>query len=192
MRGQLRSPLPHRVRVGGPCPQVSAQAEACASVYRSRGFVFPEAFVGFHVMGTRCTVDSLCASIAAAAAAGASVCEVCWGASTACTLCVSVCMCLCVCVRAVVAVQVMVHPGHRVTGAGGCGTGPDEFSVSPDREHELRTVTGVLSVVRPWRLLTRLSPCVCACVCHSSHSPCACLCGSSTACCARCVLQTRG
>jgi hypothetical protein len=37
----------------------------------------------------------------------------------------------------------MVHPGYRCQGAGGCGgpDGPDNFSRSADREHELRVLT---------------------------------------------------
>ena len=31
----------------------------------------------------------------------------------------------------------MVHPGYVTVGNGGCGTGADDFSRSPDREHEM-------------------------------------------------------
>lgn len=33
--------------------------------------------------------------------------------------------------------ELMVHPGNRTGSSGGCGAGPDEFSQSPDREHEM-------------------------------------------------------
>jgi len=33
--------------------------------------------------------------------------------------------------------ELMVHPGYRCQDVGGCGAGPDDFSCSEDREHEL-------------------------------------------------------
>ena len=32
--------------------------------------------------------------------------------------------------------ELMTHPGYPCKGPGGCGDGPDDFSQSPDREHE--------------------------------------------------------
>jgi predicted glycoside hydrolase/deacetylase ChbG (UPF0249 family) len=38
--------------------------------------------------------------------------------------------------------EFMVHPGYKsVAGIGGCGEGPDGFSLSEDREHELKILT---------------------------------------------------
>ena len=35
-------------------------------------------------------------------------------------------------------VEFMVHPGYpSIAGCGGCGQGPDEFSTSVERQHEL-------------------------------------------------------
>lgn len=34
--------------------------------------------------------------------------------------------------------ELMVHPGFITGGNGGCGDGPDDFSRSGDREHEMR------------------------------------------------------
>ncbi|XP_045173413.2 carbohydrate deacetylase-like [Mercenaria mercenaria] len=36
--------------------------------------------------------------------------------------------------------ELMVHPGNRTRNSGGCGNGPDEFSQSAEREHEMRTL----------------------------------------------------
>lgn len=37
--------------------------------------------------------------------------------------------------------ELMVHPGYKsIMGCGGCGEGPDLFSCSSDREHELTTL----------------------------------------------------
>ena len=33
--------------------------------------------------------------------------------------------------------ELMVHPGYRCRGFGGCGSGPDDFACSNEREHEL-------------------------------------------------------
>ncbi|XP_067119110.1 carbohydrate deacetylase-like [Centruroides vittatus] len=34
--------------------------------------------------------------------------------------------------------EIMVHPGYAaLPGIGGCGTGPDDFALSPEREHEM-------------------------------------------------------
>ena len=33
--------------------------------------------------------------------------------------------------------ELMVHPGKKTGNAGGCGNGPDVFSQSEDREHEM-------------------------------------------------------
>ena len=32
--------------------------------------------------------------------------------------------------------ELMTHPGYACKGVGGCGDGPDDFSQSPDRQHE--------------------------------------------------------
>ncbi|XP_033748871.1 carbohydrate deacetylase-like isoform X2 [Pecten maximus] len=37
----------------------------------------------------------------------------------------------------VVTCEWMVHPGHVTSGEGGCGEGPDDFSKSHDRQHEI-------------------------------------------------------
>jgi len=34
--------------------------------------------------------------------------------------------------------ELMSHPGKRTGDVGGCGDGPDDFSQSKDREHEMR------------------------------------------------------
>lgn len=35
----------------------------------------------------------------------------------------------------------MVHPGHVTSGEGGCGEGPDDFSKSHDRQHEMNILS---------------------------------------------------
>jgi hypothetical protein len=37
----------------------------------------------------------------------------------------------------VITCELMVHPGYRTGTNGGCGIGPDNFSLSADREHEM-------------------------------------------------------
>lgn len=34
--------------------------------------------------------------------------------------------------------EVMTHPGNRTGNSGGCGDGPDDFSQSSDRVHEMK------------------------------------------------------
>lgn len=41
-----------------------------------------------------------------------------------------------------ISAELMVHPGYpSLPREGGCGDGPDDFSQSPDRQHELRVLT---------------------------------------------------
>ncbi|XP_056001018.1 carbohydrate deacetylase-like [Ostrea edulis] len=37
----------------------------------------------------------------------------------------------------VITCELMVHPGYRTSTEGGCGIGPDDFSMSGEREHEM-------------------------------------------------------
>jgi hypothetical protein len=115
--------------------EVSEQASMCADVYRSHGFVFPGAFVGFEISGDQCTVEGVCESLAATP-------------------------------HAVTCVEVMVHPGYALADgtAGGCGAPADEFSQSPERELELKTVTGPSDI----RIVV---PCLCGSIpVLSTHS----------------------
>ena len=55
----------------------------------------------------------------------------------------------------------MVHPGLRVpadddASAAGCGTGPDDFACSADREVELATLTGAVTLAG---VVVMWSPC---------------------------------
>ncbi|XP_062589410.1 carbohydrate deacetylase-like [Saccostrea cucullata] len=42
----------------------------------------------------------------------------------------------------VITCELMVHPGYKTGLEGGCGDGPDDFSRSPEREHEMSVLRG--------------------------------------------------
>lgn len=37
--------------------------------------------------------------------------------------------------------ELMTHPGYKTVNEGGCGNGPDEFSQSGEREHEMNILS---------------------------------------------------
>lgn len=59
------------------------------------------------------------------------------------------------CDKALITAELMVHPGYPSRPQeGGCGEGPDDFSQSDDRQHELNVLThpSVLALYRQQRV----------------------------------------
>lgn len=104
--------VPHEICDTGECSDplryVLANCKASAEVFASCNLKFPS-FIGVSVMGKNMTMGRLAGAISR------NVQQV-----TNCNSC-----------------ELMVHPGYMCKGVGGCGSGPDDFSMSDDREHEM-------------------------------------------------------
>ncbi|XP_028904888.1 carbohydrate deacetylase isoform X2 [Ornithorhynchus anatinus] len=97
---------------------VGADGRAAAGEFAQHGIRWPDAFFGLSTMGKHMSVGRLGAALERAVGSVPDR-----GSSGAVT------------------VELMTHPGHpSVPPAGGCGQGPDRFSQSWERLHELRTL----------------------------------------------------
>ncbi|ESO95263.1 hypothetical protein LOTGIDRAFT_144654, partial [Lottia gigantea] len=92
------------------------EAQISKPVYKQHGIWSPDGFVGLSTMGSNMNLERLHSIITTAF----TECDM--GNNPVCEL--------------------MVHPGYQTIGEGGCGDGPDDFSKSRDREHELGILTG--------------------------------------------------
>ncbi|NWV84315.1 YDJC deacetylase, partial [Dasyornis broadbenti] len=88
-------------------------------VFTKHGIRWPDIYIGLSTMGRSMSVSSICSAIDAA------ILELTAKASQSRT----------------VTIELMVHPGYpSVPPVGGCGEGPDDFSQSWERLHELQTL----------------------------------------------------
>ncbi|CAG01318.1 unnamed protein product, partial [Tetraodon nigroviridis] len=119
--------------------QVEKDALDSIPVFRRYGIRWPDVYLGLTTMGRNMSLSNLQRALSQAAAAGLPGSE-----STAPD-----------CDKASVTAELMVHPGHPSRAQeGGCGEGPDDFSQSDDREHELKVLThpSVLGLYRQHRV----------------------------------------
>ncbi|XP_078341123.1 carbohydrate deacetylase-like [Crassostrea virginica] len=86
------------------------QAELAKPILKENNIWAPDRFVGLQTMGSDMTVERLQRQIAKAFKSDGSD---------------------------VIACELMVHPGYKTGDVGGCGCGPDDFSQSEHREHEM-------------------------------------------------------
>lgn len=86
-------------------------------VYQENGILFTDAFIGLTTMGSSMTIErlqDLLKPLIPLSSIAISIPS-----------------------NSVYTCELMVHPGYRTGSKGGCGTGPDEFSQSADREYEM-------------------------------------------------------
>ena len=94
----------------------------CLHVHR-----WPDVYLGLTTMGQNMSVPNLQRALSHALSAGPS-------GTTSCSTSSSD--------QPVVTAELMVHPGYPShPQLGGCGEGPDDFSQSADRQHELSMLT---------------------------------------------------
>ncbi|XP_068577222.1 carbohydrate deacetylase isoform X1 [Cebidichthys violaceus] len=104
--------------------QVEKDALDSIPVFTRYGIRWPDVYLGLTTMGRNMSVPSLQRALDRALAAEPSSAATSGGASGP--------------NRPVVTVELMVHPGYPSgPQEGGCGEGPDDFSRSADRQHEL-------------------------------------------------------
>lgn len=95
-------------------------------------------YLGLTTMGRNMSLSSLQRALSQAAAVGLS------GSASAAPDC-----------EALITAELMVHPGYPSRPQeGGCGEGPDDFSQSEDRRHELNVLTqpSLLALYRQHRV----------------------------------------
>ncbi|RVE68841.1 hypothetical protein OJAV_G00095730 [Oryzias javanicus] len=97
--------------------QVEKDALDSMAVFRQNGIRWPDVYLGLTTMGQNMSVPHLQRALRLALAAG----QIGGTSGGAC-----------------VTAELMVHPGYPShPQEGGCGEGPDDFSQSPERQHEL-------------------------------------------------------
>ncbi|KAF0033338.1 carbohydrate deacetylase [Scophthalmus maximus] len=107
--------------------QVEKDALDSIPVFSRYGIRWPDVYLGLTTMGQNLSVPNLQRALGHALAAGPSGAAP-SGASAS--------------DRPVVTAEFMVHPGYPSRPQeGGCGEGPDDFSQSADRQHELSLLT---------------------------------------------------
>ncbi|XP_060077285.1 carbohydrate deacetylase-like [Ylistrum balloti] len=95
--------------------EVVIHAESASKVFTTHKLWSCDDFIGLRTMGSNMTIDKVTSCLSEVY----DVTE-------------------CVCSKdQVITCEWMVHPGHVTSGAGGCGEGPDCFSRSHDRQHEM-------------------------------------------------------
>ncbi|KAJ8391739.1 hypothetical protein AAFF_G00086890 [Aldrovandia affinis] len=100
--------------------QVEKDAKESVGVFRRRGIRWPDVYLGLTTMGDNMSIASIKRAISHALDAAPSGEQV---------------------RDRPVTVELMVHPGYpSEPHQGGCGQGPDDFSRSPERRHELDTL----------------------------------------------------
>uniref|UniRef100_A0AAX7TRP8 Carbohydrate deacetylase n=1 Tax=Astatotilapia calliptera TaxID=8154 RepID=A0AAX7TRP8_ASTCA len=103
--------------------QVEKDALDAIPVFRRHGIRWPDVYLGLTTMGQNMSIPSLHRALSYALAANPS-------SSTSSSVQGSH--------QPVVTAELMVHPGYPShPKEGGCGEGPDDFSQSADRQHEL-------------------------------------------------------
>lgn len=106
--------VPHEICDTNECSDtlryVLANCKASADVFTFHDLRFTASFVGISVMGRNMSLDRLSSAIACNIEHATSDNNAC---------------------------ELMVHPGYVCKGIGGCGSGPDDFSKSEDREYEM-------------------------------------------------------
>ncbi|KAL6113886.1 ydjc [Pungitius sinensis] len=104
--------------------QVEKDALDSIPVFSRYGIRWPDVYLGLTTMGQNMSVSNLERALGQALEAGTSPTLASGGASDS--------------NRPVVTAELMVHPGYPSQPLdGGCGEGPDDFSCSADRQHEL-------------------------------------------------------
>ncbi|XP_023694743.1 carbohydrate deacetylase isoform X2 [Paramormyrops kingsleyae] len=110
--------------------QVEKDAWDSSTVFRAHGIRWPDVYLGLTTMGENMSVSSIKRAIGKALAA--------WQPKS------PLAVPQCDTVRGTqgpVTVELMVHPGYPSDPQqGGCGQGPDSFSQSAERQHELETL----------------------------------------------------
>ncbi|XP_019641147.1 PREDICTED: carbohydrate deacetylase-like [Branchiostoma belcheri] len=102
--------------------EVEEDCRDAQQVFLQNGLKLTDSFVGLATMGSDMSVQRVCDSLRAAYKSANQE-----ASSPG---------------RSHVTCEIMVHPGYpSMLGCGGCGQGPDEFSLSHDRHHEM-TVLG--------------------------------------------------
>ncbi|KAF7652045.1 hypothetical protein LDENG_00102250 [Lucifuga dentata] len=102
--------------------QVEKDALDSIPVFTRYGIRWPDVYLGLTTMGQNMSVSNLKRALAHALASGSSA--ACGGESDS--------------DQPVITAELMVHPGYpSQPQVGGCGEGPDDFSQSADRQHEL-------------------------------------------------------
>ncbi|NXU16085.1 YDJC deacetylase, partial [Pardalotus punctatus] len=98
---------------------VEADSFNTVDVFTKHGIRWPDIYIGLSTMGRNMSVSSICSAIDAA------ILELTAKVPQSRT----------------VTIELMVHPGYpSVPPVGGCGEGPDDFSQSWERLHELQTL----------------------------------------------------
>ncbi|KAM9810804.1 carbohydrate deacetylase [Neosynchiropus ocellatus] len=99
--------------------QVEKDALESIPVFSRFGIRWPDVYLGLTTMGQNMSVSNLQRALRHALATAPSTSD-----------------------EAVVTAELMVHPGYpSCPTEGGCGEGPDDFSRSEERQHELRVLT---------------------------------------------------
>lgn len=107
--------------------QVEKDAVDSIPVFKRYGIRWPDVYLGLTTMGHNMSASSLQRALAHGLEAGLA------SHSPAETAASS---------RPPVTAELMVHPGYpSIPQQGGCGDGPDDFSQSSDRQHELTVLT---------------------------------------------------
>ncbi|XP_035021565.1 carbohydrate deacetylase [Hippoglossus stenolepis] len=108
------------------CTQVEKDALDSIPVFTRYGIRWPDVYLGLTTMGQNMSVPNLQRALSHALAAGHS-------GTTSSSASGSN--------QSVVTAELMVHPGYPShPDEGGCGEGPDDFSQSADRQHELNVL----------------------------------------------------
>ncbi|XP_068995427.1 carbohydrate deacetylase [Embiotoca jacksoni] len=102
--------------------QVEKDAVDAIPVFRRHGIRLPDVYLGLTTVGQNMSVPSLQRALRLALSPGPSSSS---GSGS----------------NRLVTAELMVHPGYPSTQEGGCGEGPDDFSQSTDRQHELSVLT---------------------------------------------------
>lgn len=114
--------------------QVEKDALESIPVFRRNGIRWPDVYLGLTTMGHNMSVHTLKRAFSHAIELDHSPLGGENGSITATSLCSAT-------QRPPVTAELMVHPGYPShPQEGGCGEGPDDFSRSADRQHELATL----------------------------------------------------
>ncbi|OWF48232.1 carbohydrate deacetylase-like [Mizuhopecten yessoensis] len=127
------------------------QTEAASKVFTSHKLWTCDGFVGLRTMGSNMTVDRVTSHLS-------EVFDVTGSSDSDKQKLIAACS-----QEKVLSCEWMVHPGHVTSGEGGCGEGPDEFSQSLDRQHEMDILSdkAILDIYKCMNIkLTNFQNCV--------------------------------